>query len=352
MAEREPALVTPFWVRIAAETSLSPGWLLVGIPAVLYPTYLLLEVLFGRGLTAAMDFGGDFETAILPGWAIGLGYVSMMSTYVARGTFRDLEALRAVLEGGEAAYSALRQQLTRFDRRRVWIGCLLGIAFFSVVAELAVSRWSRLLARDWSLQATCIVLTGFLAFAILGRATVYFIETARLYARIGERGVNVDLLDLTPISPLTQHGLRIVLLMTLWCALSTVVWLLALSPPGSGVFVALLIFVCLLTLAGAAFLLPVRGLRRQIRARKTEELARVREKIRRDRELAEGLGIESAEAGARIPGLLAYKHEIESVREWPFDAPTLTRFFLYVAIPLGSWVGGALVERLLGAALD
>ena len=31
---------------------------------------------------------------------------------------------------------------------------------------------------------------------------------------------------------------------------------------------------------------------------------------------------------------------------------TLTRFFLYVAIPLGSWVGGALVERLLGAALD
>mgnify|MGYP000099034232 CR=1 FL=1 len=38
--------------------------------------------------------------------------------------------------------------------------------------------------------------------------------------------------------------------------------------------------------------------------------------------------------------------------EWPFDAPTLTRFFLYVAIPLGSWLGGALVERLLGAALD
>jgi hypothetical protein len=53
-----------------------------------------------------------------------------------------------------------------------------------------------------------------------------------------------------------------------------------------------------------------------------------------------------------MPGLLAYMNQIESVREWPFDAPTLTRFFLYVAIPLGSWVGGALVERLLGVALD
>jgi hypothetical protein len=40
------------------------------------------------------------------------------------------------------------------------------------------------------------------------------------------------------------------------------------------------------------------------------------------------------------------------VREWPFDAPTLARFLLYVAIPLGSWIGGALAERLLGAALD
>ena len=60
----------------------------------------------------------------------------------------------------------------------------------------------------------------------------------------------------------------------------------------------------------------------------------------------------ASEAGGQLPGLLAYVNQIESVREWPFDAPTLTRFFLYVAIPLGSWVGGALVERLLGAALD
>jgi hypothetical protein len=51
-------------------------------------------------------------------------------------------------------------------------------------------------------------------------------------------------------------------------------------------------------------------------------------------------------------GLLAFEKRIESVREWPFDAPTLTRFFLYVAIPLGSWIGGALIERLLGTVLD
>jgi len=50
MAQRAPALVTPFWVRIASETSLSPGWLLIAFPAVLYPAYLALEALFGRGV--------------------------------------------------------------------------------------------------------------------------------------------------------------------------------------------------------------------------------------------------------------------------------------------------------------
>ena len=105
-------------------------------------------------------------------------------------------------------------------------------------------------------------------------------------------------------------------------------------------------------LATVVFVFPVRGLRRQIQARKAEGLARVREDIRRSRELAGESGTEAAAAGAKLPGLLAYMEKIESVREWPFDAPTLTRFFLYVAIPLGSWVGGALVERLLGAALD
>jgi len=49
---------------------------------------------------------------------------------------------------------------------------------------------------------------------------------------------------------------------------------------------------------------------------------------------------------------IAYRGLIESVREWPVDAPTLRRFALYLAIPLGSWFGGALVERMVDTLLD
>ena len=37
---------------------------------------------------------------------------------------------------------------------------------------------------------------------------------------------------------------------------------------------------------------------------------------------------------------------------WPFGGSIRLRLLLFVAIPLGSWLGGALVERLLEHVLD
>ena len=50
--------------------------------------------------------------------------------------------------------------------------------------------------------------------------------------------------------------------------------------------------------------------------------------------------------------LSVYRSHVEGVREWPFDGSTFARFGLYLMIPLGSWVGGAFVERLLSSLLD
>ena len=352
MAERQPALVTPFWVRIATETSLSPGWLLIAFPAVLYPAYLALEALFGRGVAAATDFANDYEARLLLITATNLGYLSMMYIYVARGTFRDLDALRPVLREGETTYLRLQGQLTRFDRRRLWIGAFVGVALTCVLHETGLAMWTRLFDGEWSLRDPCVVAILIVFWIVVGWGAVYVIDSARLYSRIGERHVEVDLLDLNSLSPLTRHGLRIVLVVVTSTAAATILIIVGFISPLRPM--VLLTAVCLWSavVAAAAFLLPVRGLRRQIRGRKAEKLDQLRDEIRRNEELVTKPGPESAEAGGRLPGLLAYMNQIESVREWPFDAPTLTRFFLYVAIPLGSWVGGALVERLLGAALD
>ena len=41
-----------------------------------------------------------------------------------------------------------------------------------------------------------------------------------------------------------------------------------------------------------------------------------------------------------------------AVREWPIRPTTFLRLFLLLVIPVGSWVGGAMVERMLGRLLD
>ncbi len=47
--------------------------------------------------------------------------------------------------------------------------------------------------------------------------------------------------------------------------------------------------------------------------------------------------------------LIEYRRLVEAVPEWPYEPALRARFLLYVAPPLGSWLGGALVERSVGA---
>jgi hypothetical protein len=55
------------------------------------------------------------------------------------------------------------------------------------------------------------------------------------------------------------------------------------------------------------------------------------------------------ESLARLAPLLSYRREILDVSEWPFDLGTMTRLGLYLIIPPLTWVGAALIERLVDA---
>ncbi len=118
--------------------------------------------------------------------------------------------------------------------------------------------------------------------------------------------------------------------------------------------VRLVLLMAGLTVASAttALLLPVRGVHLQIRAAKLEELERVNRAIRGDAEALRGSALAKREATPSLADLVAYRNLVDSAREWPFDASTFRRFGLYLMIPLGSWMGGALVERLMEAVLE
>jgi len=96
----------------------------------------------------------------------------------------------------------------------------------------------------------------------------------------------------------------------------------------------------------AALFYSVSGVHDTIRREKSAQLGALRELIRSEY----GAVIEEARGGSdgatQLAGLIAYHDLIERAREWPFDAPMIARLAFFATLGLGSWLGGAVVERL------
>ena len=102
-------------------------------------------------------------------------------------------------------------------------------------------------------------------------------------------------------------------------------------------------------MATGAFIFPLIGVHNNIVLVKQSELDRLRQEIRDDRAVLDSNL--SDDNSPRLANLIAYYQLIEQVREWPLDAANLLRFFMYMLVGLGSWLGGAMVERLLDRTL-
>jgi hypothetical protein len=101
----------------------------------------------------------------------------------------------------------------------------------------------------------------------------------------------------------------------------------------------------------ATFLGPVLGIRRQIVIAKQKELRWCNDKIETSRNLFKGHEAADLDGSPRLGDLITYKKYINDLSEWPFDVSTVLRLLLYSLIPLGSWLGGAMVERTVDAFL-
>ena len=142
-----------------------------------------------------------------------------------------------------------------------------------------------------------------------------------------------------------RRGQRSALIWVLFSSIFSLFWL------GAASRYNLPLLILALSMATAAFVVPLGGVRKNLLAVKRAELDRLREEIRRER----GLTLEAESTGEdpspRLGNLIAYFQLIDSAREWPVDAANLLRFVAYLLLGLGSWLGGALVERVLESAL-
>lgn len=336
---RNEALPKPLRLLAAAPLGPLSGGLLIAAAVFLgFLAWTRLTGVWGRPF-----FGTQIWFELLQ--AVMIGYAPAASAISLRGALRDLDDLRGVLDLSQIEFESERQALIRFSPAPLLVAAVLGAAV-GLALPFYSEGWIGGRPPLGDPLFTWVLLRNVLMLGLYAWTIYIEVEVARRISRIGERSARVDLLDLVPLHPFARHGLRSVLL---WVVLSVMLSLLFLAPWSSDPALAFLALV--FVLAAALLLLPAWGLHRRILAAKQAELARVREVLRDGRRRLLESGATGSTPPWRMADVLAYEARVASIATWPFDLSTLVRFALYVALGLGSWLGAAVVERLLGAVL-
>lgn len=194
-------------------------------------------------------------------------------------------------------------------------------------------RWSG----DYVLPLAGLVLMGWFIFRFMFLLIWNALDVSRTASQID----HIDLFDSSRVKPYAQQGVRSSLLAVVGLSISANLWLDPNSPT-----VGTIASVIMLVIASAlALLLPTWGIHQRLKAAKETELKQVRRAIvsRKDPQTR------TVDDAQQLRADLAIEARLGEVSEWPFDAGSYGRVALYILLGLGSWVGAALVERLLEA---
>jgi hypothetical protein len=305
--------------------------------AALSATYFLIELQAGvvqrtlSGEIASISLRASMMLMILA------GYLPIAHWYLRRWTWEHL---------GE-----LTRQFELTDERRVPregqlipIGIFGSVAFIILFLVLPDPGHMLLSPGSWNLDYAVLVMVMWLAGWWMARFSYELIWSAWQLNKIAVRLPALNLLDAEPNKPFTQHGVQSALLVVIMMSITAPV---AVAPEG-GLVGAALNSALMLVLVMTALILPVRGIHRRIQAQKHDELAALRQHIQRARDQ---LLTQASETDGELLALLAMESRIERVEEWPFGSGSLFRVGFYLLLGLGSWVGAALVERMLESAL-
>lgn len=261
-----------------------------------------------------------------------VGYLPMAIYYLGAWTSDHLAML--------ASSFALAQRDIAFPRA---IANMLGIAgavtmYFLFLHEtddplrlISPLRWSG----DFALPLVGLILMGWFIF----RFMFLLIWNALCISRTAKQIDHIDLFDTPRVRPYAQQGVRSSLLAVVGLSISANLWLDPNSPTvGTASSVIMLV-----AASALALLLPTWGIHQRLKVTKQTELEQIRKAIaaRKDPQTR------TVEDAHQLRADLAIETRVKEVSEWPFDAGSYGRVALYILLGLGSWVGAALVERLL-----
>jgi hypothetical protein len=249
----------------------------------------------------------------------------------------DFEDLRGVVEASVEDWAAWAEQVRAPGALGLARAALLGGLGGAVIDFIGRSA-SYDKAGIWPGHLVWIWILNPVLFAAMGMLVWVSARRARIYQELGRRA-HVQLGEIGPLAPFARAGLRLALLWFVGTSLAS----LLLVDTDTPVLVGS-ILVITTAIAVASLLAPSRGVHERLRDAKRQELGWLRaEIVRASAALRRG----EAQGAAPLPALLAWESRVVAAPEWPFDTSTWLRFALFLLVPLGSWLGGALAERIV-----
>lgn len=321
---------------------------LAGIGVAIAGGYLLLHLVFDAVVVALWGF----PPGELPLWqndqwwtdfvnAALIGYLPAARAMARRDVARDLAEMRPRLRCNDAEFRELSDAAMGpggpIARALSLSGLVLGV-WITFSDPSVAYRASLSLSDPWFVWTLCRLV--FMLW-LVSRFAVYDFNVTRLYRSLGRNSIRIDLLDIRSLAPFARRGQRSALTWVIFSSILSLFWL-----GDSAAEANLPGLVLILSMAAFAFIGPLVGLSQGIRAAKHAELQRLREQIRSAR--AE---TDTSVASPRLANLTGYYQLIDSASEWPVDAANLLKFIGYLLLGLGSWLGGAVVERILDSAI-
>jgi hypothetical protein len=267
-------------------------------------------------------------------------YVPTATWMLRSGRLRDLRELRSVLRCDDAEFELLAQRAVCVPPRRLLVSALIGAVAMGAMPVLDLRFWEGPPPPLTDPEMIFFIARNVAMGILVGHTVLTEWNAVTVFSEIGAARVEIDLFDLRRLSVFPRAGLRGAFAWVLCSSLISLFWL----GPAAGSANGGILF-AILTLVSVGIYFTILGVHQSIREAKREALDEVADGIRQA-----GAALRSGAQRSDSPALadlVAYHGFLERLSEWPLGVTSLVRGALIAALGIGSWLGGALVERMI-----
>jgi hypothetical protein len=340
---RTEAPYPPSWIdRLTAWISRLPGpiWLFYVLSVLVL--MVLLNVLFWiDGSVPAGTFIPDNNI-----FAVFIVYWLGLYQHLTHVGTKSLKRFSELLDADEAEIAKIEYELATLPRWLGWIAIPLGLGL--AVSDIASdpNPYGDLVVHSSIIVVGDYVTTSLLA-AMFFCVVIRSIRQLRMVDRLHSRATHLNLLDLGPahaFSNLTARtGVGLILLLVLAYLF---------EPTSASTPIDLLLYVAIVVLAIAVFVLPLIGIRTQLNAEKDRVLKDTSDRLKdawdavgMDTQVGDLDGLKGLEIKSNT--LIRKRELLSKISTWPWNPRTLRGFASTLLLPIFLWLVTRFLERFL-----